>query len=346
MYYNRILRVWVLDQLDYFLLSALLGSIMASALKEYLSEKAARERLKNSIIKKSTLVRSKPPIFNSKKTKIKKIYKFALNNRGGQFEEFEAQQEFSNESFKLAQKIRAIVEQLASFLKERELRGFLKIFFKGGRLILELIFYKCNINITFLILNKQLSTHVIVLTATVGGAAGFTISWFSVGVSLFLPPLLISVLLLRSFSQQVLNQREYFNFKRMINKMLDDDELKETIRASFIKGEVKGLEMKPLDFDKNPALKYNFDSKSGKHFEEFIKSRMENALGLIENPTKTQLEEIIHRKGKIKSKGKTVFFRDFIDAEGADLLDTDLIDEIINAEILEEPIRIKLDNEL
>ena len=49
MFYNRILRVWVFDPLDYFLFSAILGSIVASRLKEYLSEKKAMERLKSSI---------------------------------------------------------------------------------------------------------------------------------------------------------------------------------------------------------------------------------------------------------------------------------------------------------
>ena len=52
MYYNRILRVWVIDPFDYFLFSAIIGSILASRLKEYLSEKRPMERLKNSIIKK------------------------------------------------------------------------------------------------------------------------------------------------------------------------------------------------------------------------------------------------------------------------------------------------------
>ena len=56
MYYNRILRVWVVDPLDYFLLSAIIGSLLASRLKDYLSEKKAMERLKNSIIEKSKLV--------------------------------------------------------------------------------------------------------------------------------------------------------------------------------------------------------------------------------------------------------------------------------------------------
>ena len=116
----------------------------------------------------------------------------------------------------------------------------MKIFFKNGRLILELILYKCSINITYSLLTEGLSTQVIVLTATAGGAAGFTLSWFSVGASLVVPPLLISVLLLRSVTQQILNQRDYSKFKKMVNKMLDDDELKETIRAFFMEGDVEG----------------------------------------------------------------------------------------------------------
>ena len=138
MYYNRILRVWVIDPLDYFLLSAILGSIVASRLKDYLSEKKAMERLRDSIIKKSELVRQSDRS-NSKKIKIKKIYKFALGNRGGQFKEFQADHEFSNEAFKLAQEIKGLIERLAVFLKERELKGVARIFFKNGKLLLELI---------------------------------------------------------------------------------------------------------------------------------------------------------------------------------------------------------------
>jgi hypothetical protein len=96
-------------------------------------------------------------------------------------------------------------------------------------LILKLILYRCKIDIIYSILTEGLSTQVIVLTSTLGGAAGFTISWFSVGAILVSPPLLISVLLLRSAAQQILNQRDYSNFKKMVNKMLEDDELKQTI---------------------------------------------------------------------------------------------------------------------
>jgi hypothetical protein len=38
-YFNRISRVWVVDQVDFFLLTALFESVVASRLKEYQSEK-------------------------------------------------------------------------------------------------------------------------------------------------------------------------------------------------------------------------------------------------------------------------------------------------------------------
>jgi hypothetical protein len=337
------------DQIDYFLISALLGSLLASYLKNYLSEKKAMERLKNSIIKKSKLIsKSSRPILNSKDTRIQKIYQVALGNRGGQFEEFQADDKFSDEVFKLAQEIQGFVQRLARFLKERELKGIAKIFFKAGRLMLELILYKCRIDITYSLLTQGLSTQVIVITVTAGGITGFTLSWFSVGATLVAPPILISTLLIRNFVQQILNQRNYSKFKKLINEMLEDDELKETIRAFFIQEEVPRttpIEMKPFNSDKNSVPKFNF--KSDQSFEEFIKARMEQELGLIENPTQEQLEEIIHfRNIKTKSKGKKVSFKDFIE-EIADLSDSDTInpDDIIDAEIVKEPITVKVRNE-
>jgi len=175
----------MVDPLDYFLLSAIIGSLVASRLKAYLSEKKAMERLKNSIIKKSKLVhQADRPIFNSKEMRIKKIYKVALESRGEQFEDLQADQEFSDEVFKLAGGIKGLVERLARFLKERELKGVAQIFFKNRKLLLELILYTCRINITYVLLNEGLNTQVIILTATAGGATGYTLSWFAVGASL------------------------------------------------------------------------------------------------------------------------------------------------------------------
>jgi hypothetical protein len=341
MYYNRILRVWVVDPLDCFLLSAIIGSILALYLKDYLSEKKAMERLKNSIIDKSVIKSDIPiPTPNSKEIKIKKIYNFALENRGGQFENFQADHEFSNEVFKLAQQIKRLVERLASFLKERELKGVAGIFFKNGRLVLELILYKCRIDITYSLLTEGLSTQVIVITATAGGAAGFTLSWFSAGASLVAPPILISILLIRSVAQQIVNQRDYSKFKKLVTKMLEDDELKQTIRALFLEeGEVPTttlIEMKPWDSDKNPLPEFNFDSDQT--FEEFLKARMEEELGLVENPTPEQLKEIIDNR-KIRKKGKTVYFKDFIKEIAEDT------DDIIDVEIVQEAIKVKVKNE-
>lgn len=344
MYYNKILRIWVIDLVDYSLISAIIGSLVASHLKKYLSEKAAMKRLKKSIINKSRLLAPKTPILKSKDSKLKRIYKFALENRGGQFEEFKADHEFL-----MAQKIQQMVERLAEFLKRRELKGVLKIFFCHGRLILELILYRFNINMSYAVLTEGLSTQVIVFTATVGGAAGFTLSWFSAGAALVAPPLLISTLLLRSFTQKILNQREYLKFKNMLNKMLDDDDLKETLRASFLEGEGPAssssrIEMGPPDLDKNPTLKHDFSGKSSEELEEFIKEKVKKEFGLVENPTEAELEEIIKGTVKRKPKGKSVYFRDFIDEipdYDVDISDSDIID----AEIIEEPIRVRTDNQ-
>ena len=216
---------------------------------------------------------------------------------------------------------------------------------------MELILHKCSIDITYSLLTEELSTQVIVITATADSAAGFTISWFSVGASLIAPPVLISILLIRSVAQQIVNQRDYSEFKKLVNKMLKDEELKQTIRSFYMEMEVPTttpremkkslLEMEPLDSDKNSLPEFNF--KSDQTFEEFMKSRMEEELGLVENPTQEQLEEIIHRR-KINRKGKTVYFQDFIDEnEIADFSDLDSIgpDDIIDAEIVKEPIRVK-----
>ena len=123
--------------------------------------------------------------------------------------------------------------------------------------------------------------------------------------------------------------------------MLEDDELKQTIRAFFLEGETPKatpIEMKPWDSNKNTLPEFNFDSDQT--FEEFIKARMKEELGLVENTTPEQLEEIINtRKIKKKPKGKTVYFKDFINQIAEDP------DDIIDAEIVKEAIKVKVKNE-
>ena len=349
MYYNRIIRAWVVDPFDYFLLSAILGSIAASFLKDYLSEKKSMERLKNSIIKKSKIITEpETRISNFKELKIRKIYRVALgyDYRGGQNFQFQIgpDYEFSNEVFKLAQSIKRLVERLAVFLKERELKGVARIFFKNGRLLLELILYRCKIDITYSLLTEGLSTQVIVITSTIGGAAGFTLSWFSAGASLVAPPVLISVLLIRSVVQQMINQKDYAKFKKFINQILEDDELKETLRAFFVDTDIpttRGIEMTPWNQSENSLPTFN--PNSNLTWEEFIKLKMKEELGLVEDPTPEQIQEMLTNRVKNKSKGKTVYFRDFIDQTNS-ASDPDLTD-IVDAEIVDRSLEIKVKNE-
>ena len=86
--------------------------------------------------------------------------------------------------------------------------------------------------------------------------------------------------------------------------MLDDDELKQTIRTFFMEGEIpntNGLGMKSWDLEKNPLPEFKFDSDQ--ILEEFTKSRMKDELGLVENPTQEQLQKIIHNRNT-RTKGK------------------------------------------
>lgn len=245
----------------------------------------------------------------------------------------------------MAQETKKIVERLAIFLKERELKGVARLFFKNGRLLLELILYNCRIGISYSLLTEALSTQVIVIITTVGGTTGFSLclSWVSVGASLVAPPVLISTLFLKGIAQQIVNRNEYSTFKKLVSKMLDDSELKETIRAFFIEEEVSttlGIEMKTWDSDKNTLLEFNFDSDQT--LGEFIKARMKEELGLVENPTTEQFKEIMYNRKKVvhhRNNGKTVYFKDFIKEIAKDPND------IIDVEIVKETIKSKVQNE-
>lgn len=67
---------------------------------------------------------------------------------------------------------------------------------------------------------------------------------------------------------------------------------------------------------------------------------MKEELGFVKNPTLELLEEIIHsRKIKMKPKGKTVYFIDLTEKIAEDQ------DDIIDAEIVKDAIRVKVENE-
>jgi hypothetical protein len=179
----------VFDAFDYFLISAFITSILASHLKNYLSEKVSMARLKNAIIKESRLIKpSKVSHFYSKKSRLKRIYRVAFNTRGGQVE------------FELAEQIKDVVIKLTVFLKKKEMRArVLKFIFTQGRLVLHLVLHLCKRYIVIDEVNPQIA----VIACCTGGATGFVCSWFSVGAVLFTPPTILSFFLLRSLIKQI-----------------------------------------------------------------------------------------------------------------------------------------------
>jgi hypothetical protein len=346
-FFNRIIKVWVVDQFDYFLLGVLIGGVVGSKVKTYFSDKAGIERLKNSLMDKSDSVESKKPVFSSRKIKRRKIVKFFRVDRGGEFEEFLRDYEFSNETLQLAERIKNIIEQLALYLKQRELSAVVKIFFRRGRLILEFILTKCCIDLSYLILKEGVSSQVIVVTMTAGGITGFVLSWISVGAILVSPGILISFFLLRSGLQQTINQQDYLQFRRMVRKMLEelenDPELKGTIKGYLVEEfeifKPNLQKMQSLNFDEKSIIgdRFDFNLKSDEDLDQFVRQRLKEELGLIENPSDSQMQKVIRKKILPKRQGKIIQFSDFVKDnpyEGKDFLTPEILDQIVDAEIL------------
>lgn len=171
-----------------------------------------------------------------------------------------------------------------------------------------------------MLVTEGLSTRVIIITVTTGGTAGFILSWFAAGASLVVPSVLILTFLTRNVAQEIVNQSDYAEFKKLITQMLKEDELKEPIRLFFMEGEVRtktpSIEMKPLYSEKNSLPKVTFKS---------------------DQPVK---EKIKRRKIKIKpTTVKTVYFKNFVKKL------TENSDDIIDAKIFNEPIKVKTNNE-
>ena len=211
MYYNKITKTLTLDILDYFILSAFLGSLLASYVKK---------------IKHFSSDEKNEP--TSDQSKIEKIANF---NRGGQLEIIP----INKKRFMMAQRIKNVIERLASFIRQRELKnGFGKLFFTAFRLVLEMVLSRSQIAINYVLLSEGVNAPVTILTCTLGGVAGFTASWFIAGITILTPSVLMSILLLKSFYQQIINIRNYLLVRKIV---MENAELKQNIGTFFMKGE-------------------------------------------------------------------------------------------------------------
>ncbi len=84
---------------------------------------------------------------------------------------------------------------------------------------------------TYSLLTEGLSTQVTVILVTAGVATGFTLYWFSAGASLVATPALLSVLVIRTIAQRIQHLRDYYTFKKLVNKILEEDKLQKIIQS-------------------------------------------------------------------------------------------------------------------
>lgn len=309
------------------------------------------ERLRNSIIKESCLLKSpasKLTNFDSRKAKIKRISRFALENRGGQIDV----------EYELAEKIKNMVTRLAAFLKQKELKKHLKIIFTQGRVVLELILYACKIQLEYMVID-EVNAQVMVVAITTGGTAGFVVSWFKAGALIITFPVIASVFLMRSFVQQIMHQVKFSKLQNMLSKLLNDKEIQDTITIQTILIDTgkqidnsKKITIESLNWNTNPKIKEaaerlgifkNSPHVTGKlHLDpsDPKSTTILEELGIIKNPIGGIMQEEVTAKVKEKVKGKTIYFRDFIDrmVDDGDMLDPGIID----TEIIEKPIWIRI----
>lgn len=133
--------------------------------------------------------------------------KLSMSNRGGDIVDFP----LSEESFKLAEKIKKVVEELAAFLKKDELKGTLGIFFKNGRIILDLILKTYRIRINYISLVQELSLEVIVLIITLGDATSLTLFWYLIRTTL-ITSIIVTIFVVKSTFQTIVNNLEFLTF--------------------------------------------------------------------------------------------------------------------------------------
>lgn len=340
-YFNKIARIWVIDPLDYFFLSAFIGSLLASRLKHYLSEKQALERLKHSIINKSRLIESEPSkatIFSSKQSKIKlkKVIKVALSSRGGEQIDLD---------YELAQKIHDLITKLAAYLKQKELRARLfKIIFSQARLILGLILHLCKINLHYVVIG-DINPQVIVIACSTGGATGFVFSWITAGALISVPATILSFFFLRSFSQQILHNVEYTKLLNNIRKWSEDEDIREEIKKFFIETQTRidnsnKIKLESLNWNKNPEIKQAAERLG--IFENPPVNNEKLNLDLLDPDSNKILEEIgiVQNPdliGEVKEKTVLDILEQINRDNKADL-------GVIDAEIIKRPARVKIRN--
>ena len=311
MYYNKITGKLVIDSVDIFLISAFITSQTARYLKEYSSEeskikreKAKMDKLKADLIKKSRKIEYAPKDSSYSK-KIRNIYRFALNPRGGQISDIlnqgQLESEFSTE-FTIAQRIRDMILKTVIYLRTREENADkLRLIFLVARLGLNLILVRCNINIEYLVDNGVPKTVQVIAVST-GGTFGFIYGWLTAGILIAAPPTLLSVLMIKSLAQQYMHYKSYKEIIQFQHRLATDEKFRNEIlkaireqHKQFVENYNK-VNIENLNWNANPKIK-----------------EAAERLGIFENPPEVvetlhidtldfdlELEEMLDRLGLLK----------------------------------------------
>ena len=307
MYYNKLSRQIVFDSLDLFLIALIIASKTVSYYKEQRSEKAKIQKLKADLIKKSKLIDSSQNISYSKNTKkIKRIYKFALDQRGGgEIEDIELVNQF-NRKFRISIFIQNMVQRTLGFLMTKEKNAkFLKLFFMAARLGIEYILIKCNIRIQYIGPN-EINPQFAICAVCTGGTMGFVHGWFASGRLLFVTPAAITAFILRSFYQQIIHNRQYRQLLELSYRLTQDKEFRERLITALneaikhIEIRINNLKLDNLNWNKNTDIKQTAEQLG--IFENPI--NIDGPLNLDTLDVSLELEQILENVGLLQ-KSKT-----------------------------------------
>jgi hypothetical protein len=345
MYYDRFLRAWTLDPVDYFFISAIATSLITAYIKKRQSEEAKMNRLRESIMKKSPVIKSDSKTL-SHLEKVEKVKIIA--NQPSQYPFIRGGAGIN--SYDLASQIQDLVLELAGYMKKRALQGTLKIIFSHGTLILELILKQCGIHLDydFMWIKNQSSTQVIVFAIVSGGSAGFTVSWLSAGASLITPVLLLTTFILRSTGQQILHNIDFAKFKETLINLMENEKVRDTIDITFQDDPdipVSSIQMSPnqprekaqrlaeqLGITENEEMQFSTGELDFDGDFNVVKQEGSKELELPNN------NNPINTRSKFKDRkirrAKTVHYSDFV--RELDEMDND---NFIDAEILQKHMK-------
>jgi hypothetical protein len=350
MYYNRLTKTFICDLTDYFFLSFIIASIVSNYLKHYYwSEKASMQRSKDSIIDKSSVITPVRTInlasnLSYEELRFRKIYRFGLNVRGGVDYEYQ-----------FAEKIKDLVLQWSSFLKENEFLAFylkkkrvrdriLQIICSEGQLILRLVLHLCKINLQYILISEP-DQQFIVIASCAGGVAGFITSWLSAGTILFVTPTALSIFIVRSLVSQIAHNIEYGKVVKMAHIVLNHEIFAEfqekfldrSLKSQERENNSKAIELQGLNWNKNSDTK-EMAKRLGVFENSASVAESLNLDTLDLNPSIKKIFEEFGFTPKTKNiiKAKMVNFRHLVDRA------VDVDNNVIYAEIVQDLSRIRI----